>query len=63
MLGSLELIDEGETDYKILTIRASDKDAAAIHDIASLEAVKPGTVARLGDWLRVWCRGAWPECG
>ena len=52
VLGSLELIDEGETDYKILTIRADDKDAGRIHDIASLEAVKPGTVAKLVDWLK-----------
>ena len=52
VLGALELIDEGETDYKILTIRASDKDAARIHDVASLEAAKPGTVARLVGWLK-----------
>ena len=52
VLGSLELIDEGETDYKILTIRADDKDAGRIHDIASLEAVKPSTVAKLVDWLK-----------
>jgi 3'-phosphoadenosine 5'-phosphosulfate synthase len=33
VLGSLELIDEGETDHKIVALRADDPDAAKISDM------------------------------
>jgi len=52
VLGSLELIDEGETDHKIIAIAANDPDAGAIHDMVSLERVKPGVIADLIDWLK-----------
>jgi len=52
VLGTLELIDEGETDYKVIVIRADDPDAYRITDMASLEQVKPGTTTRLVDWLK-----------
>eukprot|EP00592_Proboscia_alata_P022521 CAMPEP_0194424354 /NCGR_PEP_ID=MMETSP0176-20130528/23623_1 /TAXON_ID=216777 /ORGANISM="Proboscia alata, Strain PI-D3" /LENGTH=1098 /DNA_ID=CAMNT_0039234061 /DNA_START=232 /DNA_END=3525 /DNA_ORIENTATION=+ len=52
VLGSLELIDEGETDHKILCIALSDPDADKIHTTDDLERVKPGTMKRLVDWLK-----------
>lgn len=52
VLGSLELIDEGETDHKILCIALSDKDAPMIHSMEDLERVKPGHLDRLRDWLK-----------
>jgi 3'-phosphoadenosine 5'-phosphosulfate synthase len=52
VLGSLELIDEGETDHKILCIALGDPDASRIFDLDDLERVKPGHVERLKDWLR-----------
>jgi 3'-phosphoadenosine 5'-phosphosulfate synthase len=52
VLGSLELIDEGETDHKIIALRLDDKDAHLIHDMASLEYVKPGLISKLIDWLK-----------
>lgn len=52
VLGSLELIDEGETDHKVICIALTDKDAASIHSMADLERVKPGTLARTLDWLK-----------
>ena len=54
VLGSLELIDEGETDHKIIAIRADDPDFNRITDIATLDAVKPGIVAKLIDWLKMY---------
>merc|ERR1719230_976 len=51
VLGALELIDEGETDYKIIIISLDDPDARRITDMTSLEAVKPGTLSKLVDWL------------
>merc|ERR1711865_362910 len=52
ILGSLELIDEGETDHKIICISTSDRDANYINDMNDLDRVKPGTTARLVNWLK-----------
>lgn len=54
VLGSLELIDEGETDHKIIAIRTDDPDAYRIYDMSSLEYAKPGIVAKLIDWLKMY---------
>lgn len=54
VLGSLELIDEGETDHKIIAIRTDDPDAHRISDMSSLEYAKPGIVAKLIDWLKMY---------
>jgi 3'-phosphoadenosine 5'-phosphosulfate synthase len=51
ILGSLELIDEGETDHKILAIRASDPIALRIHTVYDLDNERPGTLDRVKDWL------------
>eukprot|EP01065_Artemidia_motanka_P045793 TRINITY_DN679_c0_g1_i1.p1 TRINITY_DN679_c0_g1~~TRINITY_DN679_c0_g1_i1.p1 ORF type:complete len:1111 (+),score=380.75 TRINITY_DN679_c0_g1_i1:115-3333(+) len=53
VLGTLALIDEGETDHKIIVIAQDDPDAAQISDIASLRSVKgQAFVDRIVDWLR-----------
>lgn len=52
VLGSLELIDEGETDHKIICIAVSDPDAARINSMSELDVFKPGTTAKLIDWLK-----------
>jgi 3'-phosphoadenosine 5'-phosphosulfate synthase len=52
VLGSLELIDEGETDHKVICIALSDPDASRINSMSDLDAVKPGTTAKLIDWLK-----------
>jgi len=52
VLGSLELIDEGETDHKIICIALSDPDSSKINSMADLDSVKPGTTERLIDWLK-----------
>lgn len=54
VLGSLELIDEGETDHKVIAIRDDDPDASRIHDMETLEMVKPGITAKLVDWLKMY---------
>ena len=51
VLGSLELIDEGETDHKIICIALQDRDADKIHSMDDLERVKPGTLNQLREWL------------
>jgi 3'-phosphoadenosine 5'-phosphosulfate synthase len=52
VLGSLELMDEGETDHKILCISLTDPQADLIHSLEDLERVKPGHVGLLRDWLK-----------
>jgi 3'-phosphoadenosine 5'-phosphosulfate synthase len=52
VLGSLELIDEGETDHKIICIALNDKDASSIQSLEDLERVKPGHIDTLKDWLK-----------
>jgi 3'-phosphoadenosine 5'-phosphosulfate synthase len=52
VLGSFELIDEGETDHKILCISLDDKDASRVRSLDDLERVKPGHLDRLRDWLK-----------
>jgi len=54
VLGSLELIDEGETDHKIIAIQTTDPDAKYINDMETLEHVKPGITADLIDWLKMY---------
>jgi 3'-phosphoadenosine 5'-phosphosulfate synthase len=51
VLGALQLIDEGETDHKILAIRTSDPIAHRVNNMDDLERYRPGTLARLVDWL------------
>ena len=52
VLGSLELIDEGETDHKIICIVLTDPDVSRINSMADLDIVKPGTTDKLIDWLK-----------
>ncbi|CAM9315825.1 unnamed protein product [Ectocarpus sp. 13 AM-2016] len=54
VLGSLELIDEGETDHKIIALRVTDPNAANINNMDDLERYKPGMTARLVDWLKMY---------
>ena len=53
VLGSLELIDEGETDHKIIALRISDSRASRINDMKDLEEHIPGLTAKLVDWLKM----------
>jgi len=52
VLGSLALIDEGETDHKIIVLRADDPNFEHINNMADLERVKPGINSKLVDWLK-----------
>ena len=53
VIGSLLLlIDEGETDHKIICINIHDEPASQINNMDDLERIKPGTLHLLKDWLR-----------
>ena len=51
ILGSLEFIDEGETDYKILMLRSTDPYFSSVNNMSDYESIKPGTTAKVIDWL------------
>jgi 3'-phosphoadenosine 5'-phosphosulfate synthase len=52
VIGSLQLIDEGEMDNKILCIAMTDPDVSRINSCADLDVVKPGLLDNLRDWLK-----------
>ncbi|KAJ0394035.1 hypothetical protein P43SY_011763 [Pythium insidiosum] len=52
VLGSLELVDQGEVDHKILVISTKDPDADRINSTDDLKKIKPGVLESLIDWLK-----------
>jgi len=52
ILGVLGMIDQGETDWKILCIDINDKDAERLNDVSDIERVRPGFLAMLHNWFR-----------
>merc|ERR1719440_2354395 len=51
-LGVLSMIDDGELDWKVIAISASDEHADKINDVDDIEAFYPGTVAGVREWFR-----------
>eukprot|EP00271_Cylindrocystis_brebissonii_P002546 TRINITY_DN1323_c0_g1_i1.p1 TRINITY_DN1323_c0_g1~~TRINITY_DN1323_c0_g1_i1.p1 ORF type:complete len:400 (+),score=84.27 TRINITY_DN1323_c0_g1_i1:246-1445(+) len=49
---ALAMIDEGELDWKILAIAASDPRCDLVNDVADLEEHFPGTVSAVREWFR-----------
>ncbi|XP_032806024.1 inorganic pyrophosphatase-like isoform X2 [Petromyzon marinus] len=54
VLGCLALIDEGETDWKLIAIDVNDPDAASLHDIEDVRRLKPGYLEATIDWFRLY---------
>ena len=52
VLGCLAMIDDGETDWKVLCIDVDDVLAPQLDDIEDVERVIPGYVSVLREWLR-----------
>lgn len=52
ILGSLALIDEGETDHKILALRSTDPHFNDVHNIRDLQRYRPNVIKNLVDWLK-----------
>jgi len=53
-LGVLALIDEGETDWKVLAINAEDPKAAEVNSVADVEKAFPGVVSEVREWFRMY---------
>ncbi|XP_035900265.1 inorganic pyrophosphatase isoform X1 [Anopheles stephensi] len=54
ILGTIALIDEGETDWKIITINVNDPLADQVNDIADIETVFPGLLRASVEWFKIY---------
>lgn len=54
VLGVLCMIDEGEADWKVITIDAEDKWAPFFNDIDDVEKHLPGTLDAVREWFRTY---------
>jgi len=54
VLGCLAMIDDGETDWKVLCISTDDPLASELHDIEDVERVIPGLIGVMREWLRLY---------
>ncbi|KAL7889618.1 hypothetical protein AOLI_G00018760 [Acnodon oligacanthus] len=52
VLGILALIDEGETDWKVIAINTDDPDASKINSIEDVRLSRPGHLEATVDWFR-----------
>uniref|UniRef100_A0AAR2L6I1 inorganic diphosphatase n=1 Tax=Pygocentrus nattereri TaxID=42514 RepID=A0AAR2L6I1_PYGNA len=54
VLGTLALIDEGETDWKVIVINVEDPEADDFNDINDVRRLKPGYLEATVDWFRMY---------
>ncbi|XKL69055.1 hypothetical protein PGB90_006824 [Kerria lacca] len=54
VLGTIALIDEGETDWKIITININDPLAEQINNITDIEKHLPGLMKATIEWFRIY---------
>ena len=54
ILGTLALLDEGETDWKLLAIDINDPMASELNDIADVERLMPGLLKATVEWFRIY---------
>ncbi|KAJ1679103.1 Inorganic pyrophosphatase [Spiromyces aspiralis] len=53
-LGIMALIDEGETDWKVIAIDVNDPLAPKINDIEDVEKYMPGLLRATNEWFRIY---------
>ncbi|VDL72444.1 unnamed protein product [Nippostrongylus brasiliensis] len=54
IVGTLALIDEGETDWKLVAIDINDPVASQINDIGDVEKHFPGLLKASVEWFRIY---------
>ncbi|XP_049848492.1 inorganic pyrophosphatase-like [Schistocerca gregaria] len=52
ILGTYAMIDEGETDWKILAVDVNDEKASQMNDVEDIDKVIPGTTKAVYEFLR-----------
>ncbi|KAI9303310.1 inorganic pyrophosphatase [Cunninghamella echinulata] len=54
ILGVMALLDEGETDWKVITIDVNDPLAPKLNDIEDVEKHLPGLIRATNEWFRIY---------
>jgi inorganic pyrophosphatase len=54
VLGVMALLDEGETDWKVIVIDVNDPLATKLNDIEDVERHLPGLVRATNEWFRIY---------
>ncbi|KJH49254.1 inorganic diphosphatase [Dictyocaulus viviparus] len=54
IVGTLALIDEGETDWKLVAIDITDPQASHINNIGDVEKYFPGLLKATVEWFRIY---------
>jgi len=54
ILGVIALVDEGETDWKLIAIHVNDPLAEKLNDINDVEEHMPGFLAATREWFRIY---------
>jgi len=54
VLGIMALLDEGETDWKVLVVDVHDPLASKLNDIEDVERHLPGLVRATNEWFRIY---------
>uniref|UniRef100_A0A0N5A6M7 inorganic diphosphatase n=1 Tax=Parastrongyloides trichosuri TaxID=131310 RepID=A0A0N5A6M7_PARTI len=54
VLGVVALLDEGETDWKIIAIDVNDPKANEVNDVADVNKVFPGVISHSVQWFSVY---------
>jgi len=54
LLGVFAMIDEGETDWKLMAIDITDPMAENLNDIHDIEKVMPGFLAATVEWFKIY---------
>ncbi|KPP63296.1 inorganic pyrophosphatase-like, partial [Scleropages formosus] len=52
VLGTLALIDEGETDWKVIAVNVEDPEADNFNNIDDVRRLKPGYLEATVDWFK-----------
>ncbi|CAN0161443.1 unnamed protein product, partial [Hapterophycus canaliculatus] len=54
VLGVLAMIDEDETDWKVIVIDKEDRWAPELNDVDDVERLLPGVVSAIREWFRTY---------
>lgn len=54
VLGIMAMLDEGETDWKVITIDVNDPLASKLNDIEDVETHLPGLLRATNEWFRIY---------
>lgn len=54
VLGVMALIDDGETDWKLIVIKADDPLANSLNDIEDVELHMPGLLKSTHEWFKIY---------